>query len=472
MRNLSPTLQSVPLDIVGSTAFGRYPKISTEQTFNMIISDDWLVPYAGYTNVASINPNGEGRGIYASQGYNHLIVVINDGVYAVSAQNTYNKVANIATFTGDVFIAENNAGQIAICDKKNIYIFDYITNTFAVAVTDFLPGYITFQDTYFISVDLNSNQWRLSGNNDGTSWPADASHVGEFQTKPDRPIAAVRMPSKGNLLLVFGSQVVEPWYDVGYQLFPFQKNTYDNIDYGCFNPATIAQSDKFVIWLGGNEKSGPVIMFSDGGSATQISNDGINFKLAQLKNPENSYGFIFKQDGHLLYQITFPDITDNVSYIYDFNTKRFFTVTDEKMNFHIAKRLVYFNNTYYFVAFNDGNVYIMNSQYTTYNGKEIPRVRVCKPIRMPNQTRFVVNNITFTIEQGDATDIQRVDMSVSKNGGESFSNYNSRVLNKLGKRQNRLNYWNLGAANDFVAQFRFYGMQRFVCTNGMASIYQ
>jgi hypothetical protein len=472
MKPTSPIQKTLPIDIVGSTVFGRYPKISIEQTYNMIISDGFLVPAAGYKKVSAISTSGAGRGIYASTRFNHIVAVISNGVYIINTDMSYARVAEIDTFNGDVFIDENNAGEIGICDKKNIYIFNYRNNTFQKANLEagFIPGYICFQNTYFIAPNLADGTWRLSDNNNGLSWPADAAHIGEFQTKPDMPVGAVRFPGKGNLLLVFGSTVTEPWYDLGYQLFPYQKNTFENFDFGCLNPATIASNDDIVVWLGANEKSGPVIMMSNGGEPQQISTDGINFKFANLTNPSNSYGFLFKQDGHSIYQITFPD--DNLTYIYDFETNKFFTLCDQYMNAHIAKRVVFFNNSYYFVSFVDGNLYEMNSKYTTYDGAEIPRIRVCKNIRLPDSSLFVVSNITYLIEQGNAKNIQRIDLSVSSDGGESFSNTEGKDLNEFAQRQNRLDWWQCGSYNDLVPQFRFWSQDRFVIGNGQLSIEQ
>lgn len=471
MKIRSPIQKQLPLDIVGSNNYGRYPKISIEQTFNMIVSDDWLVPYAGHKKIASIDPNGKGRGLYGSPSYNKMFAVIDNRVYSVTSGLAFQQIGTIDTFAGDVFIDENNAGQVAFCDKKNLYIYNSEGSPpFQKVTLDFVPGYICFQDTYFIAPDLNTSQWRLSDNNNGLVWPAAAANVGTFQTKSDRPLATIRFPGKGNLLFVMGNIVTEAWYDVGYQLFPYQRNTYFNIDYGCLNPATIAASDTLIVWLAANEKSGPVIMFTDGGAPNQISNDGINFKLAQLENPQDSYGFLFKQDGHLIYQLTFP--SDNLSLIFDFNTKRFFTICDQYMNYHIAKRVVYFNNSYYFVSFNDGNLYELNSDYTTFDGAEIPRIRVCKNIRMPDSSRFIVNNLNFILEQGEAANVQRIDFSFSIDGGASFSSYEGIELNKQGHRQNRIDYWNKGMANDFVPQFRFWGTGRFVATNGVVSVYQ
>jgi hypothetical protein len=478
MRMQSPITQNLPLNMVGSTVFGRYPKISTEQTYNMLISDDWLVPYAGYKVVARISPTGEGRGIFASTRLNHLILVVDDAVYTVSDNLGVTKIANIATISGDVTIAENNASQIGICDGLNIYIYDYSTGAFSTltpTALKFTPGWISFQDTRFISVDKITGQWVLSEEGNGLNWTDpdgtdNAPYFGEFQTKPDKALAAVPMPSKGNMLLVFGSTVTEIWYDTGAQLFPYQKNTFSNFDYGCLNPATIAALENMVVWLGGNNQAGPTIMYSDGSSITQISTDGINFQLANLSNPKSSYAFLFRQDGHLIYQITF--VEDNLSYAYDFNTQKFFTLCDPDMNHHIAKRVAFLDNKYYFVSIKDGNLYELNSQFTDADGEELVRIRICKPLRNAQQNYFVVNNLTFTIEQGIYSDIQRIDLSVSKDGGMSFSSYVSKTLNPLAKRKNRMNFWNLGAANDFVAQFRFWGNGRFVLTDGVVSTYQ
>lgn len=548
MRPTSETIRDIPMQMVGSTMFGRYPKISQEQTYNMIISDGWLVPYAGYKMVLPINPNGQGRGIFTSVRANVMFVVIEEKVYIVTTGLIPTQIGTLLTFNGDVFIDENDNNQVAFCDKQNIYIYNYITDVFSVVSTGFTPGYVAFQDGYFIAPDITNAAgvpaWRLSAINDGTSWPNDSQHVGSFQTKPDLPVACIRFPARGNLLYVMGHTVTELWYDVGGQLFPYQRSSSQNIDYGCLNPATIGFGDNFVVWLGINEKSGPVIMYTTGGDINRISNDGIDFKFAELTNPTNSYGFLFKQDGHLFYQFTFPD--DNITYAFDFNTKQFFTLCDENMNYHIAKRVTFFNNSYYFVSFRDGNLYEFSTQYNTYNYGlvddveyifEIPRVRVLPTIRLPDNSGFITNTITFTVEMGDianhqtgiqyqilatelnptgllatedlkhvletedhlhiletqsvqhlletedlnhflATNVSalysqpRIDMSISRDGGEVFGNYTTRLMNPPGKRINRVTFRNIGFANELTAQFRFWGFGRFVVGNGEYGVYQ
>jgi len=487
--------QTVPLGMVGSTKFGRYPKISIEQTFNMYISDGFLVPFAGYVGVASVQNSQQGRGIYASTKLQKAVVVIDNGVYLFDPfnNNQLQKIATINSTVGDVFMDENNANQIALCDKRNIYILNYTDPnniTFVQVDTDFTPGYVSFQDGYFIAPDVKSPPtaaWRLSEPNKGTSWPNLGPNSGGFQTKPNLCLAAIRMPSKSNELVIFGQTVTELWYDTGAQLFPYQKNSYANLDFGCLNPATIASNDDMIVFLAANEKSGPTIMVMNGAEATQISTDGINHRLTHLTNPEDSYGFLFRQGGHNFYILTFP--TDNLTYVYDFTQQAFFTLTDENMDYFIAKHVAFLNNTYYFVSFQDGVVYELNSNYTNYNGARIPRIRITPPFRNERADRFVVNNVTFTMEQGQSSNAEQktlqgivplpenwnydhVDLAISTDGGESFGSFVTKQLNPPGVRKNRLNFWNLGASNDLTMQFQFWSNYRQVIGEGVMSLYR
>lgn len=503
MKPRAALSKEFPLNIVGSNTFGRYPKISVEETFNMIISDDWLVPYAGYAFVLALIAKGFGRGLYSSSRYNHMIAVVDEFVFTISPTLVATMVGTLSTNQGDVFIDENNNNQVAICDKNKLYIYNYSTGVFATATDGvnptlgFIPGYVTYQDGYFIAPDITpgvSARWRLSNAGNGLIWSI--NDTGLLQTKADICVATLRFPGRGNMLLVMGKTVTELWNDTGTQLFPYQRQTGINFDYGCVNPATIASSTNLIAFLGQNEKAGPFILYSTGGDIQKISTDGIDFLLANLANPSASYGSLYRQDGHLLYQLTFTDPRDDFTLVYDFNSQKFFTLTNETLNAHIAKKVVFFNNQYYFISTIDGNLYQMGTQFTNFyygindvNDQPIyyaiPRIRKCNNVRLPDQSRFVINSLSFTIEQGHAPNFslpvpapfplnytQNVDLAVSKDGGETFSSYFTQTLNNVGKRVNRLIWYNLGAANDFVPMFRFYGFDRFVATNGIASVYR
>jgi hypothetical protein len=503
-----------PLKIVGSTVFGRYKKISVEQTYNMMITDDALVNFAGWKMINSVNPQGVGRGIYSSSNLKKLFAVIDNTILMYDTNLTRTIIGKMGTFVGDVFISENNNGEVAFSDNLNLYVYGSLSNTmFTLTNTQlgFTPGYITFQNTRLISPNIASSTWRLSDFNSATTvadWPSDSQHEGALQTKPDKTVATIRFPGRGNLLLVMGSTVCELWNDVGSVLFPYQRNQSINLDYGCLNPATIAESENIVCFLAANEKSGPSIMYTNGGDLTRISTDGIDYLLQSLEFPSNAYGFMFRQDGHLFYVITF--VKDNLSYAYDFTAEKFYSLADENMNAFIVKRIAFFNDKYYFVSIRDGNLYELSSQFTTYDyGNdevfEIPRIRITASISQPDQSRFVAGYSGFTIEQGQfdypdvdtrfnlntqdgsqiltqddafilsggedfTANVPKINLSLSKDGGVNFGSKWAKFLNPLGRRANRLMWYQLGAANELVHQFEFFGFQRFVAKEGVCGV--
>lgn len=559
--------KAMPLNVVGSSVFGRYPKISIEKTYNMFMSDNFMVPYAGYQIALSSNlfQHGKvGRGVFTSTKFNKIVTVIDDKVYLVNINYSqqFNKVTNyqisqigtLQTSTGVVYITENNKPQICISDGTSLYIYDpTATPVFKAIMTNFVPGFITFHDTYFICAASQdntytppaNNTWRLSDQNDGTNWPSDASHVGLLETKPDNVQAVLRFPSRGNMIFVMGRNVTESWFDTGAQLFPYQRTNQYNIDYGCLSPATVAYMDELVVWLAINEKSGPIIMYSDGGTPEKLTTDGIDYLFSNLQNPQDSQGFLYRQDGHLFYHINF--YSDNLSLFVDFNTKKIYHASDQNLNYFIASEIAFFNNQYYFVTRNNGNLFAFDTVFTTYQDvdqdgnvtiNEIPRFRSCKNVRLPSQEYFIANDIGFTIETGETNYQQedggniflitqdgkniatqgenvlfltqddnyvltqdnknlsfqqkdnsptnilisqqdevlyftpRVDLSVSYDGGATFGSDFPYVLPHIGKRRNRLMWWQGGAVNDMVCMFKFWGMGRFVVTDGIVNIRQ
>ena len=525
-------VQEIPLPVVGGTKFGRYAKISSEATWNFIVSDEWLVPYAGYKNQLTLSENQVGRGLYSSFIGDFMLAVIGNGVFKIistpSGGLASTSVGTVQTNTGDVYMAENGRGQICITDNVYVYIYDYFTNPAAITQLTAAqfpfsnPGYVSFQNGRLIIACTTTTNWVLSGFNDAiTAWSNSASSVGSIQTKPDRCQAVVPVPGGGDNIFVFGRNVVEQWQDVAAATFPYQRASTSNIDYGCINPSTIAHLKNYIVWLGVNESSGPVLMVSMGGPIESISTDGINFQMGNLTDPENCTGFLYQQDGHVIYQFTFP--TDNVSYAYDFNTKMFFNVSDENLNYHIAREVVYFNNNYYFVSLSGGNIYefstnFTTAQYSSTNIKIIPRIRFCPPLRFPDQEMYIAKSLSFTIENGqpnvityttvdteetgialatesgtliateDGTLIDTeandttpvivensanvISLAVSRDGGETYGTFWPMDMYVTGQFRNRLNFQRVGQANDMVYQLRFNGPGRFLAFNGVVEVYK
>ena len=51
MISRGQNFKNFSVNVCGSSTFGRYGKVSKELTRNMLLSDGWLVDYAGYQSV-------------------------------------------------------------------------------------------------------------------------------------------------------------------------------------------------------------------------------------------------------------------------------------------------------------------------------------------------------------------------------------------------------------------------------------
>lgn len=527
-----------PVNVVGSSTFGRYPKISLEKTFNMFISDEWLISFSGWKKNLEviIGNNAKGRGSFVSIRQKIVVVVFGTAVYYIKPSVDSNPrkvvlqsffVGNISTKSSDVFMDENLSNQISIVDGTYIYIYNHAIGSLTrqSVNSNLKPNYVTYHNTFFLIGNSNTKS-------NGAKWyaysvdPQDPTKIVEktelaLETKPDYAIAVKRLPGQGNNVIVFGTSVCELFTQVG-GLNNYERNSSINIDYGCLSVSTIAASDKYVFWLGVNEAQSPVIMAFTTGGAVSISTDGIDHLLGHLQYPEQSSAFFFRQDGHLFYQLTFYNEADNLTLMYDVDTKKFFNLTDWNFNYHPARDIFYYQNRVYFISLNNGCIYETNTDLTTYNenlntedeslNHEIPRQRICSSIRSPDAQQFRVKSLKLNIDQGNdpyfqgadlepsqtfVTDeegnllttetgqlivtndsqpdipyIPRVDLSLSKDGARTFSQQVGINMNPLGRRQNIMEWSRpFGLTNDLVPQFRFWGRSYQCVKDGYVEVY-
>ncbi len=525
---MTPNSEQIPVKIVGSSVFGRHPIISDERTYNLFLSDDWLINFAGYNQAVEILGLGkEGRGLFHSVRGNFLVAVIAGSIYRIDPNLGFTFLFAIGTTTGEVFMDENLSSQIIIVDgSATAYIYNYSPTVNQVRVADFsgtsqdfIPNYVTYQNTYFIfgngKTDSSGSQWYVYNADLATSaWSIKWVQTLTLQTKPDFAKAAIRIPSHGNNLLVLGTTVAEIWTNVsGIQIY--QRQSSINIDYGVASVSTIAASDDMIAWLGINEKSSPAIMVMMGGKADRISTDGIDYLLSLVKHPDKSTAMFYRQDGHVFYILTFYHEEDNFSIMYDFTTQKFFDITDWDFNYHPARQMAYFNNHIYFVSLKQGSIMLISSDITSIstdiqNDYEIPRIRKCDTFRLPGSERFIVNQFSFTIENGveQGVDFQfecdgfilgessglrmfsendepllveggscqvyrpRIDVNISKNGGHTYGNTVPYYMHATGNYKNQPRFNMLGEANQFTIQMRFWGFGAVVAANGVLEVYK
>ena len=545
---MSAAEQQVPIQVVGSSTFGRYNKISGRKVYNFFESDDWLVPYSGWKKivelVASTNQNVEGRGFFRSIRGNIAIAVINSTVWRLDPNAGALFIGNLATTTGPVFMDENLNSQIGIVDQLSIYVFNRDTNglTRQASVTnggpipdDLTPNYIRFHNNYFLIGNNNT-----TGN--GARWyaliysSANALAVANggqlaLETKADFARAIIPLPGKGNNVLVMGTAVSEVQNNSPIvsndQVLLYQRVSSINIYYGVLSVSTIAWSETLVVWLAVNEKAKPVIMVFDGKGPRTISTDGINHQLGILKHPEKSIAFIYEEDGHTFYQIAFYDPADNLSLFVDLNTEKFYHTSDANLNYHPARQVVYIGNKSYFISINNGAIYQLSTNFTTYDeniaplgsprydeklNHVIPRQIIGDNFMLPGGPDvFRAKRLYLTVEQGadilfselralqsfssfilteqgeqmiseDGQNLitersgitlgyePKIDFSYSRDGSVTFSREVPEVLNFSAIRQNITRWIMNDRCNSFTPKWKFWSKGRIVVHNAFLMI--
>lgn len=524
-------MQKEVIDLIGSSTFGLHPKISPAQTWNMFVTDGWYEHYPGWKKTLELmTDNGitEGRGAFKSTRGNCGFVVVGTSLWQIFSPTYANLIGNIVTNTGPVFMAENLNSQICIVDGLNMYIYNRVSNTLTQqSVPDGLtPNYVDYHNTYFLVGNANT-----TGN--GAAWYAfsydspnavKVSYTLALQTKSDYARAVVRLPGKGNNVLVLGQSVGEIHNNVGDSRGYVRVSTI-NLDYGIASIETIARHENFVMFIGINESSSPLIVLFDGTQLKKVATDGINNILDNLNNPEDSLGFFYSVGNHLFYQFTFYNPSDNKSFICDLSDEKlpFYNISDWNFNCHPARQTLYLNGVTFFVSLNNGAIYQTSLDYTTqdenvvpYNDENyvlldnhvIPQVRICSTFRRNDSSKFIGRRFLFTIEQGNDllystpfpiglqqnivtevdqedivsedgeqlvtqnsvtpnTYIPGVDLWVSKDGGVTYSAPRRRDLNLYGDRRNRLRWDGLGQANEITFKIAFWGYSRFTSTGGV-----
>jgi hypothetical protein len=529
---MTPGGTQIPVKIVGSSIFGRHPIISDERTWNLFISDEWLINFAGYNQAVDILPLlNEGRGLFHSTRGNFMLAVIAANVYRINSNLGFTFLFSLDSSTGEVFMDENLSSQIVIVDGTSIgYIYNYTTDTFGLIDYDFgaggvsfIPNYVTYHNTYFIfgnaAQDPSGSNWFVYKTGFNPTSLADPLKLVwvqtlALQTKPDFAKAVIRIPSHGNNILVLGTTVGEIWANVaGLQIY--QRQSSINLDYGVVSVSTIAASDDMVAWLGQNEKSSKSIMVMMGGRAERLSTDGIDYLLSRVIHPDKSTAMFYRQDGHVFYILSFIHADDNFSIMHDFTTSKFYDITDWDFTYHPARQMAFFNNEVYFVSLKQGSIMRLSSDITSIstdlqNNYEIPRIRKTDTYRLPASERYIINQFGFTIENGVEQDIDfqfecdghilgemsgaimyseddlpllleggscqiyrpRIDVNFSKNGGHTYGNSVPYFMHATGQYKNQPRFNQLGEANQITCQMKFWGFGAVAIADGFYEVRQ
>lgn len=264
---------------------------------------------------------------------------------------------------------------------------------------------------------------------------------------------------------LIGTLTTEIWYDAGAATFPFQELPGIFIEHGCIAPYSLSKHDLALFWLSQDREGNLLILKGEDYRVDRISTHAIETAIAQYSTVTDAIGYVYQQEGHIFYVLTFP--TANTTWVYDKTTKlwhqRVCLDANGNLNRHLSNCYANVFSKQVVGDYSNGSLYAFNLNTYTDNGQPITRIR-----SFPHITNELkrVEHTSFVADMEVGTDLGSIDSSTqihppvvllswSDDRGKTFGNPVSQSLGALGKYLTNLKWNRLGIARDRVYQLQW-----------------
>jgi len=364
------------------------------------------------------------RGSHVMQGV--LYAVVGTTLYSIDSAGVETSLGTIAG-TGPVMMADNGS-QLGIQAETSGYVLDggvlYSSITNLPAVSN-----LVYIDGYFVWPIANSDQFIISGINDGLSY--DPLDVATVEGDPDNIIGVVNDHRE---LQFYGGKTVEIWYNSGAADFPFARQGNAFIERGLIDRDSLVKIDNSVHFVGDDK----VIYRLNGYEPQRISTHAIEF---QISRATYFRAFTYTKLGHKQYIVN----TDVGSFGYDMATGAWHKRQSYGFaNYRVANAITAYGKIIAGDAYT-GKFYEFNIDTNTENGEPI----VCEvqlPSIQTNRTRSTLYSFEAQIQAGVGTITEpdpQIVLSYSRDGGNTYSAGMYRGMGNVGEYLTRC-IWRLG----------------------------
>lgn len=376
----------------------------------------------------------------------YLYIVTSNSVYIVDNQGGSLNLGTIGTVTNNLQIDDNGAEVIITNNDNGATFIATPTSLTAITDADFRnPSSLTTQDGYAIYSERDSDIWFISGIRDASIYDSL-----DFTRAEEDSDELVRMFSFNDELWAMGQRSIQKYRNTGALDFPFQSVQGATLEYGCGARLSVASLKNRIIWLDNNGN----VQLSTGGAPTKVSSFAIDEKIRKLGSIDRAVAFIYSQEGHDFYVLTFPN---EFTVVYDFVTglwhdRKTYNETDWKINCG-----AFFANKVIVGSSTTGKLYELDLDYYTDNGGIIERIMQTPPL-FNNSNRIFLDELFLDIEQGVGLTSGQgseplVFLQKSDDGGHTFSGSIQKSLGKKGEYKQKVSWRRLGKATNMTYRF-------------------
>jgi Phage stabilisation protein len=449
----------VQIPLLGLGLQGRSPNVSAQRRLNLYL--EFHAEAQDKTSISAHNLPGLAlfydfgdtpvRGMHGVG--DNLFAVHRGSFYSINNAGVATSLGTLLSTTGTVGIADNGT-QVMIVDGPRGYIYTIATGAFAqISDADFPGGdTVTFLDGYFIVNKPSSGQFYHSALYNGTSWTA----LG-FATAESNPDNLVRVLAERSLLVLFGEYTTEVWANTGALDFPFSRMQGAAVEWGLAARWSAVKFDDSLCWLARNRLGQVSVVRAVGLDIQRVSTPELDYLFSTYSAVSDATAFGVMLNGHPLYAISFP--TASRTWLYDGKTGAWSEWQSYGLTRHRGETSTSFLNDTMVGDYTNGRIYKLRGDSLTDNGDTIIREIQSPHSFGADYNNFFMSELRLDVETGVGVATgQGVDpqvmLSLSRDGGHSFSTERWTSAGKIGQYRHRARWRRLGRARDAVLRVR------------------
>lgn len=249
--------------------------------------------------------------------------VIGTRFYELFANGTLTErgtVIQAGTAPATITANGEGGGELFITVDGYGYVYDLVGNTLTqIVALDGIADFGGMLDGFFIALDADASEIRISELFDGTTW--DGLLFAQRDAAPDLWRS---MLVSGSFIWLFGEETSEVWYNAGKAPFPFAVDKSSVIPVGIGAPHSAADLGGQVIWIARSRDGGRQVVRSGGGAPERISTFALETLLDDIARIAGeaaittAVGEGIQWLGHWCYLLTLPQAPNGgLSYLYD-----------------------------------------------------------------------------------------------------------------------------------------------------------
>lgn len=469
-------MTSLTLPLISSTA--KFPQTAPERTVNLYgdkagQSNFVLKRTPGLALFGVLAGSGGIRGVLRFKGTTERLFAVRGNSFQEwdTFASAFVSRGTLASLVGMVGMAYNTT-QVIVVDADKAYVYDVgnpasfaqITGAGGFNGTYAFPGgnsAAIYASLRMFSIGPNTGEVWASNRDDARTWDPIATI--EAETFPD---PAVALANLGPSMLVFGTDSFETWVDQGLPTFPFRR-VQAGSSIGCSAPSSVSVYGGEAYWLGGSTEGRGIVYKSRGVQAAPISTPDIDRIIAGLPSFDDAVGFIYQEQGHAFYVLTFG--VGDTTLVYDLATGLWleweFRNGDGTISRHPAIAQAVYQGANLVGDFRNGNIYTMSKAYLDNGGLPIVHEKIF--IVWPSDTFEFTNMPPFYVamdvgQAASGADEPLAMLSFSDDRGKTYGIEHYRGLGRTGQYDRRVVWDGLGSSFGRAYRLRLQGAVDFV----------